>query len=105
MEAKVTAKNVDFVIAGIGININSEKQEVPSSATSVYLESGVKYNIEELFRRLVKEVVMLYKEFTAGNINSLLRETFLYQETKGLKKLKAEILKSKESEEPVHILT
>jgi BirA family biotin operon repressor/biotin-[acetyl-CoA-carboxylase] ligase len=104
VEAKVTGKKADFVVAGIGININSEKEELPAQATSLYLERGIKYNMEELFDRLVKEVIIIYKEFIAGNINPLLREVFLYQETKSLKKIKAEILKNRGSEEIVHIL-
>lgn len=104
VEAKVAKQKADFVIVGIGINVNSNKEELPLKATSLYLETGLKYNIEELFACLIKEVILLYREFKCGNIDMLLKEAFRYQETKTLKKLKAAMLKNKESEELVHIL-
>ena len=72
IEAKSIQSKVDFVIAGIGININSEKGEIPDCATSLYLETAKNYNIDELFRKFTTEAITLYKEFKKANIKMLL---------------------------------
>jgi len=57
------AKGVDFAVAGIGVNINSKKKELPAVATSLYAETGKSYNIDKLFKEILKEVLGSYQEF------------------------------------------
>lgn len=104
VEAKVAKKKADFVIAGIGININTGKEELPPKASSLYLETGIKYNIEDLFRKVVKEVISIYKEFQKRNIKELLREAFLYQDIKKIKELSAPAINNSGLRESVHLL-
>lgn len=76
VEAKGGAhKGVDFVILGIGVNVNAERKELPPKATSLYLETGKNYNIDELFPRLVKEVMDIYRKFKKREFASILRKT------------------------------
>ncbi|MEM7817009.1 MAG: biotin--[acetyl-CoA-carboxylase] ligase [Candidatus Aenigmatarchaeota archaeon] len=82
VEAKSFGETVDFVIAGIGVNINTIKKELPQDATSLFLETDKFYDIEHLFKELIKEVVLIYSEFKKNNIRNLLEEFFSYQENK-----------------------
>ncbi|MDP2922127.1 MAG: biotin--[acetyl-CoA-carboxylase] ligase [Candidatus Omnitrophota bacterium] len=104
VEAKVAKEKADFVVVGIGINVNAEKEELVQKASSLYLETGIKYNIDDLFRKLIMEVIFIYNEFKRGNIKALLKEVFLYQEIKSLKKLQVRVLRNKAAQEWVHLL-
>ena len=79
VETKTTGETVDFAIVGIGININSEKKDLPLYATSLYLETGEKYNIDTLFKKLIKEFTCIYARFKKDTLSSLLSEAYRYQ--------------------------
>jgi BirA family biotin operon repressor/biotin-[acetyl-CoA-carboxylase] ligase len=104
VEAKVMGKHLDFVILGIGINVSAEKRDLPAKATSIFLETGNKYDMEELFRKLMKEVINLYREFKKGDTKLLFKEALRYQEEKSLKKMQEVLLKDKEKQEVVCLL-
>ena len=72
VEAKSLQEKVDFVIAGVGININSEKKELPECATSLYIETGKTYDIEDFFKAFTTKAINLYNDFKKGNIKTLL---------------------------------
>jgi BirA family biotin operon repressor/biotin-[acetyl-CoA-carboxylase] ligase len=72
VEAKSAQKKADFVIVGVGININSEMSELPDCATSLYLETSKIYNIDDFFTKLTTKAISLYNEFKKGNIELLL---------------------------------
>jgi BirA family biotin operon repressor/biotin-[acetyl-CoA-carboxylase] ligase len=58
-------KGVGFVVAGIGININTVARDLPDTATSLYIAVGKEYNITEIFRGLLTEEIKVYKKFKA----------------------------------------
>jgi BirA family transcriptional regulator, biotin operon repressor / biotin---[acetyl-CoA-carboxylase] ligase len=58
-------KGVGFVVAGIGININTAVASMPDTATSLYIASGKEYNITEIFNGLLAEEIKVYKKFKA----------------------------------------
>jgi BirA family biotin operon repressor/biotin-[acetyl-CoA-carboxylase] ligase len=72
VEARSLEQRADFVIAGVGINVNSKGEELPDCATSLYLETGKTYDIDELFRKFTTKAIALYNEFKKGNIEMLL---------------------------------
>ncbi len=72
VEARSIEQRVDFALAGIGINVNSKKQELPECATSIYLETGKIYDIDELFKKFATKAIALYNEFKNGNIEVLM---------------------------------
>ena len=74
VEAKSLGQRIEFAIAGIGLNVNSEKNDIPQQATSLYLETKEKYDIDELFEALVANIIDIYKEFNGGNIKWLLEK-------------------------------
>jgi len=63
-EAAMTSAAVEYVILGIGINVNSEKKdftpELRDSVTSVLLSTGRKQDLEETARAFLKEFSVLY---------------------------------------------
>jgi BirA family transcriptional regulator, biotin operon repressor / biotin---[acetyl-CoA-carboxylase] ligase len=56
---------VGFVVAGIGININTAVDSIPDTATSLYIASGKEYNIIEIFNGLLAEEIKVYEKFKA----------------------------------------
>jgi len=100
-EAKLTGKIVDFAVVGIGININTDPEELPLLATSLLLETGSAHSVDELFGVLLKEVIALYQLFKGGNIRVLLEEIFLYQKEATIKKMEEVFLRYKETSEVI----
>ncbi len=83
VETKTTGlAKVDFVVAGLGININSKKEELPKEATSLYLQKNKLFDLEELFNKITKEVISLYQDFKKGNLVNVFKEVgkFSHQE-------------------------
>lgn len=76
VEARGLQQNVDFVILGIGINVNADKFELPEHATSLYLETNLMYDTSVLLSKLMRSVVRLYDQFRTKNILEILEEQF-----------------------------
>jgi BirA family transcriptional regulator, biotin operon repressor / biotin---[acetyl-CoA-carboxylase] ligase len=64
-EAALTSRAVDYVIIGIGLNVNSEKTDFPhelqDSITSIFLSSGARQDLEETARLFLREMDSLYE--------------------------------------------
>ncbi|MFA5271609.1 MAG: biotin--[acetyl-CoA-carboxylase] ligase [Candidatus Omnitrophota bacterium] len=104
VEAKTTGKKINFVVVGIGINVNSAKADIPSKATSFYLATGKKYNLEEASKSLIKEVMRVYNEFKRGEIKRILEEAFVYQRAKSLSVMEENLFKKVKTSEVVHLI-
>ncbi len=78
VEARSLKQKAEFVVAGIGINVNASKAALPFSATSLYLETAKFYDQQELFKELAKEILKSYRDFKQGLIRELLKETFSF---------------------------
>jgi len=104
VEAKTTGKKPSFVIIGIGININSLKQELPEHATSLFVETGQKYDIDKIFPKLIKEMVIVYKDFKKGKINSLLREVLAFGAAGSVKEIEEMFDSRNKAGEVVHFV-
>lgn len=67
---------VNYVVCGIGINVNTESfdKEIEHRATSMYIESGVKYRRDEIIARLMNEFEYYYKKFLNDGLNAILDE-------------------------------
>lgn len=104
VEAKTTGKKPSFVIVGIGININSLKQELPEHATSLLVETGQKYDIDKIFPKLIKEMVTVYKDFKKGKINSLLGEVLAFGAAGSVKEIEEMFGSKNKAGEVVHFV-
>ncbi|MCM8831401.1 MAG: biotin--[acetyl-CoA-carboxylase] ligase [Candidatus Omnitrophica bacterium] len=86
VEVKSAAKRIDFAIVGIGININSQEQDLPKTATSLYIETKKRYNIKDLLNQLIAEVMDLYSKFKEQDFKQIFEELYRYQQ-KSFKKI------------------
>ncbi|MFH1503968.1 MAG: biotin--[acetyl-CoA-carboxylase] ligase [Candidatus Omnitrophota bacterium] len=66
-ESGTDSKGKDFLIAGAGININTKKELLPGCATSLYIETGKLYNIREVFKELLREILNSYNQYCGGS--------------------------------------
>lgn len=67
---------VNYVVCGIGINVNTESfaEEIAHRATSMYLESGIKYRRDEIISRLLNKFEYYYKKFLDSGLGAILDE-------------------------------
>ncbi|MFA6281827.1 MAG: biotin--[acetyl-CoA-carboxylase] ligase [Candidatus Omnitrophota bacterium] len=104
VEVKTTGKKIDFVIVGMGVNVNSTKAELPPKATSLYLETEKKYNLEDISKSLIREVMIVYDEFKKGKIKRILEEALAYQRLKSINAMEEIFLKETKEREAVHLI-
>jgi len=76
-ETNVTGDRVNYLIAGIGINVNFDAQkvfpdELGRSATSLMNELGRKVPLEELFRALLEKLESTYEELLSEGFELIL---------------------------------
>lgn len=65
MEASITVEKSDFIILGIGINVNQSEfpKEIQEYATSLYLSTGKIYDRVELLKDILGQIEIDYDEF------------------------------------------
>ncbi|MCD6583757.1 MAG: biotin--[acetyl-CoA-carboxylase] ligase [Candidatus Omnitrophica bacterium] len=80
-QSKVSYKRIDFVILGLGVNINSKSSELPENATSLFIETGKFYSIESILKAVVSNFLILYRSFKKGNVKDIIKELEVYMET------------------------
>lgn len=74
VETRSSGDEVEFVVAGIGVNVNSRQEEIPGHATSLFLETGKEYDVAALTRRLIEEETGIYRTFKTGKFDGLIQE-------------------------------
>ena len=73
-EMNAEQDRVHFVIAGIGINVNTAAEFLPSEATSLKIEKGEPVSRVSLTRSLLEEFDQLYTSFGEGKTDEALEE-------------------------------
>jgi len=73
-EINAETDKVNFVIIGIGININAKKESLPKDATSIMEECGREVSRIELIKELFRNLDKYYGFFKAGRIADIIRE-------------------------------
>jgi len=73
-EMNAETDKINFVIVGIGININTKKEALPKGATSLSEESGKEISRVELVKGIFRNMDELYKVFKAGKIEDIIKE-------------------------------
>ena len=86
LEGSIKQNAIEYVIIGIGINVNQQvfPSELSSLATSLTLETKSHINREKLFRETLVQLEWHYKEIAAKGMNSVMpgwleRSTMLNQ--------------------------
>lgn len=72
-EMSAEIERVNYIVPGIGINVNTESfpDELKEKATSLYIESGRKFERYKIVQRFLKEFEILYKKFIKGGIAAI----------------------------------
>ena len=78
-ETKTLNDNVDFVVIGIGINVNFDANkvfigELKETATSLMTELGKEISLNELFKLLLEAMESLYERFSMEGFGLILEE-------------------------------
>ncbi|MCX5687763.1 MAG: biotin--[acetyl-CoA-carboxylase] ligase [Candidatus Omnitrophica bacterium] len=73
-EMNAETDKINFVIIGIGININTKKEDLPKGATSIMEELGRELSRIEAVRGIFKNLDKYYKLFKSGNIGEIIKE-------------------------------
>ncbi len=63
LEGSLKESSVDFVVIGIGVNVNQHEfpPELAGKATSLVMETGKEFNREELFREIMRSLESHYR--------------------------------------------
>ena len=72
-EMSAEIERVNYVIPGIGINVNTEafENELSEKATSLYIETGKKYERCLIVRSFLESFERLYKKFLEGGMAAI----------------------------------
>lgn len=75
-EMSAEIERINYVICGIGINVNTEEfpEELKDKATSLLIETGEKQNRAELTAKIMNEVEKLYAVFINEGFGALAEE-------------------------------
>lgn len=75
-EMSTTENKVNYVVAGIGININTPvfSDEISDIATSLYIENGIEYSKEKILADLCSEIEFWYKKFRKSGFSECREE-------------------------------
>ena len=75
-EMSATSEKVNHVVCGIGINVNMDNfdEEIADRATSMYIESGQKYDINEIIAKLLNEFEYYYNKFLDDGLGAVIDE-------------------------------
>lgn len=83
MNAEIDA--VNFIVAGVGINVNINKfpDELSEIATSLMLETGREVSRKEVLAAVLTEFEMLYNEFKQNGLKDIIEQFKNYSVTLG----------------------
>ncbi|NQT28031.1 MAG: biotin--[acetyl-CoA-carboxylase] ligase [Candidatus Omnitrophica bacterium] len=71
-EMNAEMDRIHFVVAGIGINVNSK--DLPSQATSLFLNLKKKVSRVEIAKRILEEIEVCYRQAQREGFSNLLKE-------------------------------
>ena len=87
LESEINGDHIEYVIVGIGINLNIDIQKLPSNirscSTSISSEVGSPIRYDEFFRTLFKHFDELYKRFNENQFEGIIREWKTFTDTLG----------------------
>jgi len=74
IEGSLKESSVEYVVIGIGINVNQREfpPEISSTATSLIIEGGKEYSREDLFREVMRSMEAHYKGLTSHGFQRII---------------------------------
>jgi len=73
-ELNAEIDKVNFVIVGMGVNINTKKELLPETGTSLSAEKGEEISRLEFVKALLRNLDKYYKIFNKGRIEAIIKE-------------------------------
>lgn len=93
---------VNFIVVGIGINVNTKTNELPKGATSIYKQTGAKASRIELVRKILQKLQQYYILFSDNGFDTIRDEWQMMAATLG-KRVRASCMNKKIEGEAVGI--
>lgn len=84
-EMNSNVDNVNYVIVGVGINVNVENftDGLKDIATSIFIETGLKLSREHVLAAVLNEFESLYDRFKSSGLAAIIKEYKAYSKTLG----------------------
>jgi len=82
-EMSAELDRVNFIVVGVGLNVNAENEELPKGAASMKSLTGKSYNRVEIARDLLRRIDADYARFRSGHAKELADEWEEYSATSG----------------------
>jgi BirA family transcriptional regulator, biotin operon repressor / biotin---[acetyl-CoA-carboxylase] ligase len=73
-EMKADSDNVDFLVLGLGVNVNTPGSKLPETGTSISVEIGSKVDRAELFKTIFTEFLKRYEIMEKEGFSALRNE-------------------------------
>ena len=73
-EMSAEVNTVNYIVLGIGINVNTDKKDLPKEATSLKAEAGENFSRVELTQELLREFERQYMIFKAKGFKKIIEE-------------------------------
>lgn len=77
VESSFTGQFLDYVIVGVGINVNSAVDDLLDTATSIFIELSQKKDISEVFSLFLSNFKDIYRSFENGNFSDIIEQVKL----------------------------
>lgn len=68
------ADKVNFIIVGIGVNVNTKKELLPEGGTSIFAEKGSQVSRVDFTKKLLKNLDKYYAIFKNGKMDRIIKE-------------------------------
>jgi len=81
LKARSKGARPDFVVLGLGLNINSRAEDLPEQASSFFLLSEKQYKISDIFDKIINSFCSLYDQFLTGNTKEIAARICPYLDT------------------------
>ena len=77
-EMSLDSENIRYVVAGVGLNVNTEKRELPLEAISLKAAAGRTFDIADLSHILIKSIDHYYAELLGHRFVRIIEEVKHY---------------------------
>ena len=74
IENQLIGKKIVTAVMGIGLNVNETQFKNLPQATSMYLNSGIRYNLDEVLNKVSESIILNLNKLEAGKFSQLKEE-------------------------------
>ena len=81
LKTQSRGKKITFIVVGLGLNVHTLKEELPSGATSLFIATQRQYPLKHIFDKIVGEFISLYQLFNQGDTTGMIKGISTYMDT------------------------